>query len=178
MFAHLILGFLRDGRPRHGYEIISQFRARSGTAPNAGNVYRELAKLAQEKLIRPAANPREADARRIPYEITDSGLHAFDGWLLSPSTQDEELTSWILFAHLVPRDALPRLLERLQEQLWLLTKQLARAREDVLARARLNGHGRGEYDPASFLLLLRMKRVAAELDFVEELRREIGGGHS
>ena len=65
-----------------------------------------------------------------------------------------------------------RLLERLKEQLWLLSKSLTRAREDALIYARTNGHG-SRYNSAAVLLLRRLKQVTAELDFLEELRREI-----
>ena len=40
MQSHLILGLLRDGRLRHGYELIIEYTARSGTRVSAGCFYR------------------------------------------------------------------------------------------------------------------------------------------
>ena len=42
VFYHLVLGCLRDGKPRHGYDVCGELRARSGLQVNPGNVYREL----------------------------------------------------------------------------------------------------------------------------------------
>jgi DNA-binding PadR family transcriptional regulator len=172
MFGHLILGLLRDGRLRHGYDLVSEHKTRSGTQTNPGNFYRELANLSAEGLIETGVNPPQADARRIPYRITDAGRREFDGWLLSPSTQDEELPSWLLFVDLVPPDLCAALLDRLKEQLWLQSKSLTRAREDALVYGRMNGHG-GKYNSAAALLLRRLRQVTADLDFLEELRREL-----
>lgn len=172
MFLHLILGLLRDGKPHHGYELISDFRQRSGSQTNPGNFYRELGKLAVEKLVEPGENPPDADPRRLPYRITDRGRQRFDDWLLSPESQDEDFASWMLFLDRVPPDTLARMLDRLQEQLWLHSKSLTRARSDALAHVSRNGGGR-HYHPAPLLLLRRLKQTTAELDFIQELRREI-----
>lgn len=172
MFGHLILGLLRDGKLHHGYDLVLEHKARTGTQPNSGNFYRELGKLSHGGLIETSDNPPDADPRRIPYRITETGRKQFDAWLLSPSSQDEELSSWLLFVDLVPPDLCARLLERLKEQLWLLSKSLTRAREDALIYGRANGHG-SRYNSAAVLLLRRLKQVTAELDFLEELRREI-----
>ena len=172
MFLHLILGLLRDGRPRHGYELVREYKLRSGIQANPGNFYRELAKLSDDELVTAGVNPPDADARRIPYKITDGGRQKFDAWLLSPSTQDEELSSWLLFVDRVPPGVLPKLLDRLTEQLWLQSKSLARARADALTDGQVNGHRPG-YNSAAALLLRRLKQVTADLEFVEELRKEL-----
>lgn len=171
MFLHLILGLLRDGKARHGYKLISEYKVHSGNLTHPGNFYRELAKLASEGLVESGLNQPNADPRQIPYQITDTGRAEFDRWLRSPSTPDEELSGWLLFADLLPPDVLNASLSRLEEQLWLLTKSLARARADAAEAARLNG-SEGRYNPALALLLRRLKQVTAELEFLEEFRRE------
>jgi DNA-binding PadR family transcriptional regulator len=78
MFYHAILGLLRDGRPRHGYELAIDFRARCGRPVNPGNFYRECSKLVAQGLIVPDVKSPDADPRRIPYRITSEGCRDFD----------------------------------------------------------------------------------------------------
>lgn len=172
MFSHLILGLLRDGRARHGYELISEYRSLSGTTTNPGNFYRELNKLADTKLVETRDTSPGEDQRRIPYLITDLGRREFDAWLCSPTTPEEELSSWVLFADRVPSGVLSELLERTRDRLWLQGKTLERARMDALASARRNGGGR-RYHPAPQLLLWHIKRVAADIEFLDEFRQEL-----
>src|SRR5579875_1888370 len=141
MFSHVILGLLRDGRQRHGYELINDYRLRSGTLPSPGNLYRELGRLAAAKLIATGVNPPDADPRRIPYQITDR----------------------------VPEDARERLLDRRQEDLWMRSKELARALEDASVRAREDGAASG-YNPLPVVLERQSKLLAAELEFLKEFR--------
>jgi len=169
MFCHLVLGCLRDGSARHGYDVCAEIRSRSGIQVNPGNVYRELSKLATQGLIEAARNPQDADPRRNPYRITESGRGTFDAWLHSPVTQDDELSAWLAFLDRVPREELDPLLDRLQERLWLQTKALTQSREDALAGARLNGHS-ARHDVAAIRSLFQLKQVTAVLEFVEELR--------
>src|SRR5882757_4326898 len=124
MLLHVILGFLRDGRPRHGYELMCEYRARSGTKLSAGNFYRELARLTADSLVQTGVNPPGADARRIPYQIADRGRLSFDRWLAATSTIENELASWLLFIDQVPIDVRGKLLDRAQEELWLRGKKL------------------------------------------------------
>ena len=70
MFRYLILGLLRIRDRMHGYALVKEYRERSGMEVSTGNFYRELQRLVVDGLIRSAANPPEADARRTPYEIT------------------------------------------------------------------------------------------------------------
>jgi len=169
MFGHVILGLLRDCRLRHGYEIMTECRARSGSPVSIGNIYRELARLAGQGLVQTAINPPDADARRIPYHITEKGRLAFDQWLQAPSSQDD-VAHWLLFVDRVPAEVRVRLLDRWQEELWMRGKELARAREDALAK---RGRPPPEpYNPLAPLLSRRMKQVAAELEFLKEFRLE------
>ncbi len=169
MFGHVILGLLRDCRLRHGYEIMTECRARSGSPVSIGNIYRELARLAGQGLVQTAINPPDADARRIPYHITEKGRLAFDQWLQAPSSQDD-VAHWLLFVDRVPEEIRVRLLDRWQEELWMRGKELARAREDALAK---RGRQPPEhYNPLAALLSRRMKQVAAELEFLKEFRLE------
>src|SRR5438128_5910101 len=133
MFGHVILGLLRDGRQRHGYELMTEYRMRSGNQVSIGNFYRELGRLAEHGFVQTGINPPDADARRIPYQITEKGRQTFDQWVLSPSTQDD-LATWLLFVDRVPQEARLRLLDRWQEELWMRGKALAHAREDALAK--------------------------------------------
>ena len=169
MFGHLVLGCLRDGTSRHGYDVCSEIRARSGLPVNPGNVYRELSKLATQGLIEGARNPDDADPRRNPYRITDAGRNAFDAWLRSSTTQEEELTAWLAFIDRLPGEELVVLLDRLRERLWIKSKALAQTREDALAGAVRNGDP-ARHDVAGIRSLFQLKQVTAVLEFVEELR--------
>ena len=170
VFSRLLLGLLHDGNARHGYELITSYRARSVLRTNPGNFYRELAKLVAQGLIEQDVRPRDADPRRIPYRITEQGRHEFDAWMLEPISGEGALEAWVLFADMLSVEDRLRVLERRQEELWLLNKSLARSREDLLAGIRRDG---SDYRPAAYVLLRRVKQVTAELEFLEELRREL-----
>jgi DNA-binding PadR family transcriptional regulator len=170
VFSRLLLGLLRDGHARHGYELITSYRARSGLRTNPGNFYRELAKLVAQGLIEQDVRPRDADPRRIPYRITEQGRGEFDVWMLEPISGEGGLEAWVLFADMLSTEDRQRVLERRQEELWLLNKSLARSREYLLPAARRDD---GSYRPAAYVLLRRLKQVTAELEFLEELRREL-----
>ena len=168
MFRHLVLGLLRDGDSRHGYELTSEYHRRTGVTVSTGNFYRELQRLAVEGLIQISENPPEADGRRIPYHITAEGCREFDRWLLTPSAQDGDLSERLLFSDRLPRDLLGRIMDWWEEELWMRSRTLARAREDALTR-----QCGGRYDPLPLLLARRMKLISAELEFVKEFRLEM-----
>jgi len=180
MFAHLVLGVLRDGKPRHGYDVSGELRARCGLPVNPGNVYRELNKLSSLGLIEPIERAPDADARRNPYRIRPEGRDNFDAWLRSPATQEHDLSSWVAFIDRLPADELPSLLEQMQERLWRRSKAFARDRDAFLIESRTNGE-RSEWRIGAVRSLLELKQVTAALEFVEELRRFVrtpGNGRS
>jgi DNA-binding PadR family transcriptional regulator len=125
--------------------------------------------LSAARLIVTGVNPPEADPRRIPYQITDRGRRVFDQWLVSARTQSDEFHNWLLFIDRVPDDARERLLDRRQEDLWMRSKELARALEDVSLHARERGAAIG-YDPLPAVLERQSKILAAELEFLREFR--------
>jgi DNA-binding PadR family transcriptional regulator len=170
MFGHLVLGCLRDGKPRHGYDVCTELRARSGQPINPGNVYRELSRLAVDGFIDAIEKSPDADPRRNPYRITAQGTHMFDVWLRSAASDDDDLPAWVSFIDRVPPGEVAGLLEQLQERLWSRSKALARTREECLERANLNG-SRSRADAAAARALLELKLVTAILEFIDELRR-------
>jgi DNA-binding PadR family transcriptional regulator len=166
--AHLILGLLRDGFPRHGYDLIVEYKRKSGAEVSAGNFYRELARLAANGLLRQTTNPPEADSRRIPYAITELGKMEFDRWLQEPSTVEDGFEIWLLFLERVPPEARDRLIDRRKARLWLRGTQLSHARQDALTRAQGDA-----YDALAESLTLRLKRLNADVEFLAELRARL-----
>jgi DNA-binding PadR family transcriptional regulator len=168
MFSHVILGLLRDGTQRHGYELITQYRLRSGNKISPGNFYRELTRLGASGYVQTGINPPGADTRRIPYQLTERGRHEFDRWLTAPSREEGDLASWLLFVDRVPRHLRDEILQRYRDDLWVKSKVLTRAREDALRDAAQDGDG--AYRPLPIILTRRLKEIAAELDFLDEFR--------
>jgi DNA-binding PadR family transcriptional regulator len=163
MFYHVMLGLLRDGERRHGYQLVVRYRVETGVAVSPGNVYRELARLTSQGMVEMVRRPADADPRRVPYRITARGREHFDQWVSSPPTRDDEFSEWLLFVDRVPREVRERILERRKEDVWMRSRLLARRRED----------NRGAAGPvaASMFAALEARRLRAELDFLEELPR-------
>jgi DNA-binding PadR family transcriptional regulator len=174
MFRYLILGMLRRGTRQHGYALVKAYRERSGVDVSTGNFYRELQRLVLDGLIRSADNPPEADARRTPYEITPLGISVFDEWLTAHDAAaggwtEDEISARLLFADEADPATMLKVLDRLQENVWFYGKSLERARRQAIAS------GETPEAPASFrvlplLLGRRLKHVAADIEFLAELR--------
>jgi DNA-binding PadR family transcriptional regulator len=172
MVYHAILGMLRDGRARHVYDLVREYRTRSGRPVNAGNFYRECGKLLAQRLIVPEDRPPDADPRRIPYRITVAGCREFDAWLLEPRPMQPSFDNWMIFADMLSAAERLRLVDEARETLWGHGKSLGTERERVLSRWRRLPEPRG-YNPASFLMLRRLTQITAEIEFLQELRREL-----
>jgi len=170
MFRYLVLGLLRDGAAYHGYALMKAYRERSGVSISTGNFYRELQRLVGEALVQTVENPPGADARRAPYQITEQGIASFEAWMSSTpmtfGTYDDELSSRAVFVGEAEPAEAQRLLERWRESVWIYGKTLERERELVPAPvATRNG-----FNARRILLARRIKHVAADLEFIEELR--------
>ncbi len=171
MFPHIVLGLLRDGSSRHGYRLVKDYRTLSGAKANTGNLYRGLAKLRSQGLIEAHATDPGADARQIPYRITRDGQEEFDAWLLAPSLHDYDLETWLLFVTLLAAPDRRRLIEKLQDEVWMESKVVERAREGAAARARRAGTVGCQ--PAQILLLRRAKLLTAHFELLEALSAEL-----
>jgi DNA-binding PadR family transcriptional regulator len=103
-------------RPRHGYELKTEFELRTGTLwqLNTGQVYTTLERLRRDGLVEAAA-PGEvvhsADERRRAYRLTDGGRAAARAWLDTETPdgappRDELVMKVLLAAHGDPDEAL------------------------------------------------------------------------
>jgi DNA-binding PadR family transcriptional regulator len=169
MFRLLILGLLRRGARLHGYALVKEYRERSGAEVSTGNFYRELQRLVTDGLIRSAANPPEADARRTPYEITERGIAVFDEWFTARDAaagacSEDDISARALFVADSEPAVVANLLEHMEENLWFAGKTLERARQNLLNRP----SEPDRFDVLRLLLARRLKRVAADLEFLEE----------
>jgi DNA-binding PadR family transcriptional regulator len=171
MFRFLILGLLRNGAQMHGYGLVKEYRERSGAEVSTGNFYRELQRLVVDGLIRSAANPPEADARRTPYEITELGVSVFDDWFAAQEAAagtgaEDDISARALFIADLDPAVSGTLLDHLEENLWFSGKTLERARQLAVHRPAQAGR----FDVLALLLARRLKRAAADLEFLEEFR--------
>jgi DNA-binding PadR family transcriptional regulator len=79
---HGILALLDDG-PSHGYQLKTEFEARTGGAwmVNVGQVYSTLQRLERDGLVAPAG---DTDDERRVYRITPAGQATLEGWFAEP----------------------------------------------------------------------------------------------
>jgi DNA-binding PadR family transcriptional regulator len=164
MFGDVLLGLLSDGTPRHGYELVTLYRARTDVRVSPGNVYRELSRLAANGLVQTVPNEPDADARRIPYRITGSGRRHFAEWL-DTSLTDETVWDWLLFADRLAPDARRRLLERRREDVEYSIRVITRKRDDLGARPD------ALYDPALLYNMRALGTALLERDALEQVAR-------
>ena len=173
MMRYVMLGVLRHNGPRHGYALLKEVRARIGLNLSIGNVYRELAHLVTDGLVRSTHNPAGSDPRRAPYEITSTGIGAFDSWLSAPPTKalahhhDEFCARAFFLGHADPSVG-RKIIERWRDELAIQGKTLERAKE--AADASKHGGGGSPIDVFPFFLGRWLRHVAVDLEFIEQLR--------
>ena len=80
-----LLALLEEG-PRYGYQLRSEFEARTGgTWPlNVGQVYSTLARLERDGLVAPVTRDAAAADDQVHYAITNSGRKAVADWFEMP----------------------------------------------------------------------------------------------
>jgi DNA-binding PadR family transcriptional regulator len=171
MFRFIVLGLLRRGRPLHGYALMKSYCARTGVKMSTGTFYRELQNLVGEGLARPVERAPDDDARRTPYEITAAGSDLFDSWLVRPPglalNSDDELTARTMFLHEAAPETARRMIDVWKEELWLLSKQLERDRQNELHRCAT------KREPFSMLVLVlarRLRHIGGDVTYLDELR--------
>jgi len=171
MIRFLILGLLRDGKPRHGYAMMKEHRDGSGLQLSIGNFYRETARLLTDGLVRAADNPPDADKRRLPYQITERGASAFDAWLAVPdvtasSDYQDELSLRVFLAGHAGSSLGTGVLDAWREELVL--------RRTVLQRAAIgglrDGEQRAELALRDMLVARRLGHIGVDLELLDAFR--------
>jgi len=177
MLRYLILGVLRDGRARHGYGIMKEYRDVSGAEISIGNFYREIQRLARDGLIQAVVNRGDVDRRRIPYETTPTGREVFDAWVSSPLawglTEHQDDVS--LCAYLISRTAHvlgAKVTKQWREELGLRRQVAAHALEATSPRDGVVQAGR--LTLRRLLLARRLERVCADVEFVGRFEAAYG----
>lgn len=171
VFRYLVLGLLRNGASLHGYALMKSYRERTGVQLSTGSFYRELQRLVGDGLVETAANPSDADPRRAPYAITETGAAAFDAWLTGPpgaaiGRYDDELSSKVLFLAGVEHGLVKTLIDSWKEELWLRSKIHERACAALGVQSRRADAE--SFDPLPFLLARNLKHLSADLEFLDE----------
>ena len=174
MFRYVVLGLLQSGFPQHGYALMKEYRDRAGVQISTGNFYRDLQRLVRVGLVRTVARADDVDPRRAPYQITEAGRDAFRAWFtdltqlaLSNGPEDELSARVAFLGDVGPTDA-RAVLAHVEEQLWARAKALERARSAALAHD--TGDPKRGLPVLALMLGRRLRRVAAELAFLDDVR--------
>jgi len=153
MFRYVVLGLLHSGTARHGYALMKEYRDRAGVQVSTGNFYRDLQRLVSSGLVRTVDRAPDGDPRRAPYQITESGRDAFRRWFVDlgqlgiANGHEDELSARIaFFGDVDPADA----------------------RAAALSRA--TGDPPRGLPVLALMLGRRIRRIAAELAFLDDLR--------
>jgi DNA-binding PadR family transcriptional regulator len=137
-------------------------------------VYRELATLAEMRLVEPVATtePGERQPRdRQPYRITPAGAEVFERWLLDwidRGARPEQLRSPLMLAVFFGDFAPPEKLDRLLAETAL---QHARAAERLEA---MSAHVRDQTRPPALTLRRGVAYQRLMVDWIEDVRRAVG----
>jgi DNA-binding PadR family transcriptional regulator len=174
MLRYIVLGILRTGPSQHGYGIIKTYRRRSGVSGNTGSVYRELRRLQSEGLIRMAKDDTSKRSRCAPYEITQAGIAEFDTWLHGSTMtkadrkHDNGISQRAMFLTHAGKETATELLGNWQRELWFQCKVIERARRAAVQQDQVRPGL--PFSPLPLLLARRLRHLAAELEFLDELQ--------
>ena len=175
MFRYVVLGLLCGQEPLHGYALMKAYQDRFGVRISTGNFYRDLQRLVAAGLVRTVERAADDDPRRAPYTATEAGAETFRRWCVTPAEvfqlhgHEDELSARLAFLADVSAEDARRILGYCQDELWSLAKSLERARDAALAK---DGSSAGTTFPVlSLMLSRRIRRVAAELAFLDDLRQ-------
>jgi len=172
MLRYVLLALMSDGQPVHGYALMKAYEERSGIRLSIGNIYRELQGLVAAGLIAPAQNQPGADARRSPYAITEAGRTALNRWLSVPAEgfvreSIDPLSYRLALLGDLDAQRVAGFLEDLHAELCSQARELERqqrmactSRSDVRSMR-------------SMLLARRARRLAADIELVEDMRRAL-----
>lgn len=172
VFRYVILGLLREGGACHGYALVQAYRSRSGVHAATGNFYRELQRLVRSDLITAVGGANGTGLRGATYRITPAGAAAFDAWFATasagpPAQFDDVLSARALFLPEADVASGQKALNDWREAVWTRSRALERQRD---ALAQRDSHTSRCSWVLPILLERRRKHVAADLEFLDELR--------
>lgn len=97
---------LLEERPRHGYELRSEFEARTASLwrLNSGQVYTTLERLERDGLVASEPDDEDPSGRRRTYQLTDAGRREVAVWFEAPTAEadpprDDLVMKVLLAAH-------------------------------------------------------------------------------
>lgn len=172
MLRFVILGLLRKYGRLHGYGLIKAYRRRSGGRVASGNFYRELRRLRGRGFVRGVAGSPGEDPRRSSYEITPAGQALFDKWLTARhvahanGAAEDSVSARALFAPEIAPEVAADMLATIEENLAVRSQRVERARQAALTLP----PPPARFDVLPLVLGRRLKHLAADLEFVNELR--------
>ena len=134
---HAILGFL-NYQPLTGYDLKKAFDAsvQHFWSADQSQIYRTLARLAEQGLVEMEVVPQENRPNRKVYHVTEAGQEELRRWLITPLPAEKNRVAWLIqvfFAAQLPNEAIAALFEReaqnLRRQLAVLEEQVPAAVE-------------------------------------------------
>jgi DNA-binding PadR family transcriptional regulator len=173
--ALAVLGCLTEG-PMHPYQIAQTLRSRAkeeSVRLNYGSLYGVVDGLERRGLIRAKETERQGRRpERTVYEITELGTREATDWLTEllavPTKEFPQFMAGLSFiAGLPPEDVLAALRDRAQALRWQVTKLRTLQRTAADAGLPRIFALEGEYEA---------NQLAAELDFVDRLVKEMADG--
>ncbi len=175
MLRYVVLGLLHEGTPKHGYALMKAYRDRVGVQMSTGSFYRDLQWLVASGFVRVVDRASDSDPRRTPYQITESGRAEFRRWftdvaqVTAGGKHEDELSERVAFlADVSPTEACA-VLDQVQDDLWIRTKALERARSVALTDTATQGTN--GLPVRAIVLARRLRHIAAELAFLADLRQ-------
>jgi len=172
MLRYVLLALMSDGQPVHGYALMKAYEERSGIRLSIGNIYRELQGLVAAGLIAPAQNQPGADARRSPYAITEAGRTALNRWLSVPAEgfvreSIDPLSYRLALLGDLDAQRVAGFLEDLHAELCSQARELER-QQRIACTSRSDVRSM-----RSMLLTRRARRLAADIELIEDIRRDL-----
>lgn len=174
---YALLGFL-SLKPLSGYDLKRLFddSVRHFWTADQAQIYRTLGQLADEGLVEVRVIEQEKRPDRKEHRITKAGVAELEDWLRSPVESvpvREPFLLRLFFAGRLPKDeVLPLLDERIREAeqfLWVLEQIVVEEANTALSRSKDLG-----YHLRLSTLDNGIRHVKTELDWLHELRKEIG----
>jgi DNA-binding PadR family transcriptional regulator len=160
---------LLEERPRHGYELRSEFEARTASLwrLNSGQVYTTLERLERDGLVVSEPDDEDPSGRRRTYQLTDAGRKEVAAWYEAPTAEGDP-----------PRDDLVmKVLLAAHRELTGALAVVDRHRHDLLGRLQeLRRHQRAAPDGlpgrlVTDVLAVRLEADLRWLDLTEERLR-------